>query len=306
MSPRVIIFGASGAVARAAAFEAQQRGATVFLAMRDTNKAIPGLTPEIEQERGFKRVKADLSDPKSVQDAISQSGATAAFTYIVHGVQDGLRATLDAMKKAGISHVVLLSSYTLYRHPNAKAAMNSSDFIPAAHGKVEVALVESGLAHTIIRPMYFSSNLKGEAEGVKKGEVKLLRLESVSDYIAPEDIGSVCGVKLVEHEAESEIVPLCGPDLLTQKEAWEIVAEAIGRDLTITEISEEEFIAKKEETLPSFVAHALAEYFLGDDKARYPADRYKEASANIKKYTGRDPIKLSTWIKAHKKEVFNI
>ncbi|EEU41571.1 uncharacterized protein NECHADRAFT_64746 [Fusarium vanettenii 77-13-4] len=279
MSPRVIIFGASGAVARAAAFEAQKRGATVFLAMRDTNKAIPGLTPEIEQERGFKRVKADLSDPKSVQDAVSESGATAAFTYIVHGVQDGLRATLDAMKKAGISHVVLLSSYTLYRHPNAKAALNSSDFIPAAHAK---------------------------ADGFKKGEVKLLNLGAVSDYIAPEDIGSVCGVKLVEHEAESEIVPLCGPDLLTQKEAWEIVAEATGRDLTITEISEKEFIATKKENLPGIVAHALAEYFLGDDKARYPADRYKEASANIKKYTGRDPIKLSAWIKAHKEEVFGI
>ncbi|KAL6355239.1 hypothetical protein LRP88_11488 [Fusarium phalaenopsidis] len=260
MSPRVIIFGASGAVARAAAFEAQKRGATVFLAMRDTNKAIPGLTPEIEQERGFKRVKADLSDPKSVQDAISQSGATAAFTYIVHAVQDGLRATFDAMKKAGISHVL----------------------------------------------RFHSCGPRQEAEGVKKGEVKLLRLEAVSDYIAPEDIGSVCGVKLVEHEAESEIVPLCGPDLLTQKEAWEIVAQAIGRDLTITEISEKEFIAKKEEIRPSFIAHALAEYFLGDDKARYPADRYREASANIKKYTGRDPIKLSTWIKAHKKEVFNI
>ncbi|RSL78147.1 hypothetical protein CEP51_008460 [Fusarium floridanum] len=306
MSPRVIIFGASGAVARAAAFEAQKRGAAVFLAMRDTNKAIPGLTPEIEQELGFKRVKADLSDPTSVQDAISQSGATAAFTYIVHAVKDGLRGTLDAMKKSGISHVVLLSSYTLYRHPDAKAAMNSSDFIPAAHAKVEVSLVEGGLGHTIIRPMYFNSNLKGEAEGFKKGEVKLLNLEAVSDYIAPEDIGSVCGVKLVEHEAGSEIVPLCGPDLLTQKQAWEIVAEALGRELTITEISEEEFIAKKEEVLPSFVAHALAEYFLGDDKARYPEERYKEASANIKKYTGRDPIKLSAWIKTHKEEVFGI
>ncbi|KAJ4324571.1 hypothetical protein N0V84_003850 [Fusarium piperis] len=306
MSPRVIVFGASGAVARSAAFEAQKRGATVYLAMRDTNKAIPGLTPEMEQQRGFKRVKADLSDPKSVQNAVSQSEATAAFTYIVHSAQDGMRATFHAMKTAGISHVVLLSSYTLYRHPDAKAAMNSSDFIPAAHAKVEVSLVESGLAHTIVRPMYFNSNLKQEAAGVNKGEITLLRPEAVSDYIAPEDLGSVCGVKLVDHPSESEIVPLCGPDLLSQKEAWEIVAQAIGRDLTITEISEDAFIAKKEETLPSFVAHALAEYFLGDDKARYPEERYKEASGNIKKYTGRDPIKLSAWIKAHKKELFDI
>lgn len=306
MSPRVIIFGASGAVARSAAFEAQKRGAIVHLAMRDTNKAIPGLTPEMEQQRGFKRVRADLSDPKSVQDAVSQSEATVAFTYIVHAAQDGLRATFDAMKKTGISHVVLLSSYTLYRHPNAKAAMHSSDFIPAAHGKVEVSLAESGLAHTIVRPMYFNSNLKHEAEGFKKGELTLLRLEAVSDYIAPEDVGSVCGAKLVDHPSESEIVPLCGPDLLSQKEAWEIVAQATGRDLTITEISEDEFISKKERAVPSIVAHALAEYFLGDDKARYPAERYKEASANIKRYTGRDPIRLSAWIKAHKKELFGI
>ncbi|KAM0426056.1 hypothetical protein ACHAPT_008687 [Fusarium lateritium] len=305
MSPKVIIFGASGAVARAAAIEAQKQGAAVFLAMRDTNKAISGLTPEMEQEHAFTRVKADLSDPKSVQDAISQSKATVAFTYTLSSAQDGMRATFDAMKRAGISHVVLLSSYTLYRHPDAKAAMNSSDFIPSVHARAEVALVESGLSHTIVRPMYFNSNLKEEAEGVTKGEVTLLRPEAVSDYIAPEDAGYVCGARLVEHSSESQILPLCGPDLLSQREAWEIVAKEIGRDLVIKEITEDQFIAKKEEILPSFVAHALAEYFLGDDKARYPAERYKEASTNIKRYTGREPTKITEWIRTHKKELFD-
>ena len=39
----VIIFGPTGAVGTAAAREAGKRGAKVWLAMRDTNKKIPGL-----------------------------------------------------------------------------------------------------------------------------------------------------------------------------------------------------------------------------------------------------------------------
>lgn len=89
-SVKAIIFGATGAVGRAADLEAQSRGAQVTLAMRNTKKPIPGFTPELEKKLSFTRVQADLSDPKSVQRAVSESGATVAFSYILFEAEDGL------------------------------------------------------------------------------------------------------------------------------------------------------------------------------------------------------------------------
>ncbi|KAH7124333.1 hypothetical protein EDB81DRAFT_664972 [Dactylonectria macrodidyma] len=280
-STKVIVFGAAGAVGRAAAFEAQKRGAQVILAMRDTKKTIPGLTPDIEQNRGFTRIKADLSDPRSIENAVSQSGATFAFTYIVPRAQDGMRATFDAMKNAGISYIILLSSYLLYAYPDAKTAVTGTNAIAALHAK--------------------------EAEGVERGELCLLRPDTICDYIAPEDIGSVCGAKLIEpHSAnDPQILPLCGPELLSQREAWRIVSQELGRDITIKEIDVDEFLTRQHERgLPRDIAQALADYQQQDPAFRYSGKRYKEASTNIARHSGREPTKFPAWIKAHKNELF--
>src|SRR5258707_699844 len=80
----VIVFGPTGAVGGAAALEAGKRGAKVWLAMRDTNKVVDGITDEQERDGKFVRVKADLSDPETVKQAVQLSGAKAAYVYLIH------------------------------------------------------------------------------------------------------------------------------------------------------------------------------------------------------------------------------
>lgn len=106
---KVIIFGASGDVGSVAALEANKCGAGVWLAMRDTAKTINGITREQEQQGSFIRVKPDLSDPASVEAAIQESGAKAAYFYFV-ATKDGLGGTIQAMKEPGIGYLVFLSS----------------------------------------------------------------------------------------------------------------------------------------------------------------------------------------------------
>ena len=57
---RVIVFGPTGNIGSVAAQTASKKGATVYLAMRDPKKAIPGLTKEAE-ESGFFLVSRSLS-----------------------------------------------------------------------------------------------------------------------------------------------------------------------------------------------------------------------------------------------------
>ncbi|KAF4965727.1 hypothetical protein FSARC_6510 [Fusarium sarcochroum] len=308
---KAIIFGATGAVGRAAALEAQSRGAQVILAMRDTKKPIQGLTPQLEKELGFTRVQADLSDPKSVEHAVSESGATVAFSYILFSADDGLRETYKAMKKGGIVHVILLSSIVVTANGGAEPSSKVDEVLAHVHGKAELALAESGVAYTVIRPAYFSSNIASLEDWgeVKAGQLSIAHPEAPFDYLAPEDVGALAGARIVEPPPSSGelVIDHCGPELLSQRKAWKIISEGLGMDVAINEISSGEQRKKLEERgCPPPLAKSAVERLAGLARdptvGMYEPETFKEASANFKKYTGREPTTLQNWIKKHRDE----
>lgn len=117
-SNNVLIFGGAGAVGRAAALAASKRGARVWLAMRDPSKTIPYLSTADEKTAGFQRIQADLLDPSSLKAAVTKSGVSIAFVYTIHSAKDSMKSAFEALKDAGITDVVLLSSYTV--RPSAR------------------------------------------------------------------------------------------------------------------------------------------------------------------------------------------
>ena len=123
-------------------------------------------------------------------------------------------------------------------------------FIEAAHAKTEVAMKATRLASTAVRPMYFTSNVFWYREEISQGEVGLLYPEVKFDYIAPADIGAVCGAVLAEPHFRSQherIIPLCGPVLYSQREAMGIIGRKLGREIVVRELGEEEWVEKQVE-----------------------------------------------------------
>ncbi|KAF9774555.1 hypothetical protein IL306_007419 [Fusarium sp. DS 682] len=310
-SVKAIIFGATGAVGRAAALEAQSRGAQVTLAMRNTRKPIPGFTPERERKRGFTHVQADLSDPKSVERAISGSGATVAFSYILFEAEDGLLKTYKAMKRAGITHVVLLSSFCVSENGGAKPSSEADEILAVVHGKAELALAESGIAYTVIRPAYFSSNIQmlEDWEEVKSGQLELAHPDAPFDYLAPEDVGALAGARIVEPPPTlgELIITQCGPELMSQRKAWKVVSEGLDLDIAIKEISSDEHSEKlRERGFPEPMIKSAVERLADlarDPTSLYKPDTYKEASMNFRKYTGRQPTTFAAWVGKHREEL---
>ena len=244
----VLVFGPTGAVGSAAALEAHARGAHVYLAMRDTGAEIKNFSPSDLSSPRYTRIRADLTDPDTLKQAVHQSGATTAFVYTILSSKDSMRASFSALKDAGIEHVVLLSSSSV-KGP-AEDERNMQGFIEAAHAKTEVALKASGLASTAVRPMYFSSNVFWYQSGIQQGSVELLYPEVKFDYIAPADIGAVCGAVLAEprfRAQREQVIPLCGPALYSQREAMGIIAATLGRDVLVREVGEEEWVEKQVE-----------------------------------------------------------
>ncbi|KAF9888636.1 hypothetical protein FE257_008394 [Aspergillus nanangensis] len=296
----VIVFGPTGGVASVAARAAQENGAKVFLAMRDTQKAIPGLSAEAEQEGGYQRVQADLTQPDLVAAAVQASGATRAFIYLVHGTPDHMRATLAALKSAGITFVVFLSSCAIMGEPKDVVP---SEIIPFVHAQVEISLDEIfGLNYVALRPGSFATNLLWFKKGIEIGEVKIYAPKFRFDYITPEDIGRIGGTILVQGPRNNQQkIYLYGPKIIAQEDGISVVAKSINKDVKITTITEQEAL---DQYIQAGIPKAVAEYILrkSGSTSNELTDRpcYEIGVENVQLYTGKPPTGLEDWVKANK------
>lgn len=304
MAPRydnVIVFGPTGAVGSNVALEASKRGATVWLAMRDTNKTIPGLTSE--KDGKFHRVQADLINPDSVRKAIQESKAKAAFLYVAFG-PNGLKPTLEVMKEAGVEYVVFLSSFTLEKGANIRE-ITPDAFIPYFHATVEIALEDVGLDHTALRPGSFASNPYKMGMDASKSPAELYVFENgkrMCDNIVPTDIGRVGGAVLVNRpsSASKEAIYLYGPNVITELETLNTVKDLSSKDIKVVQQTSDEWVNRmKSKGVPPPAINYMKKMSeeiesKGDTNKISPEDQ-----ANIKKYSGYEPTTLEEFIKAY-------
>jgi uncharacterized protein YbjT (DUF2867 family) len=297
----VLVFGAAGGVGRVAAKTASSQGAKVWLAMRDTNKPIPGLTADAEKEAGYTRVQADLTQRDSIQSAVSKSGATTAFVYTVMGSEDCMKTGFNALKDAGINYIVLLSSI------GVSTTSSESSFIPKLHKDTEASLHATGIKYVALRPGYFCTNLF-HTQGYQKGVLELFLPKAVHDFIAPEDIGTVAGNLLItppEKQPADNGIYLCGPKLMDMYESTAIVSEVLGHGIRIEELSEEEFRGRTK--MPKMVVDSLVSIEKMSTPPNvediYPKQFYNDGSDNVRTYAKREPTGFKAWVEAHKGEL---
>ncbi|KAJ5259326.1 hypothetical protein N7478_012307 [Penicillium angulare] len=293
-SPRtVIVFGPTGKVGSVAALTAHEEGAKVILAMRDPSKSIP-----ILDGLCIERVQADLTKPETISTAVRQTGAKHAFIYIAHGGNDGMRGSITALKNAGIESVVFLSSFTIKHDIRA---VPPTELVPYIHAQVEISLddifAENGVA---VRPGYFASNSLQMKSDCLAGEVKLPNPDALFDWIAPGDIGRVCG-SILAHGTEERVVPVVGPHKLSYHEVVAEIGRVIGKELRITKVSGEEAVQVMSDKL--HVPRHFAEWFVtnitGDSSDISNSPDYAKAVENIWKYN-KEPVTFEQWLSENK------
>ncbi|KAJ5716182.1 hypothetical protein N7493_008093 [Penicillium malachiteum] len=293
---KVIVFGATGSTGSYAALQAHQEGAQVTLAVRDPSKPIPLL-----DGIPFQKVQADLTKPETLTEAVQQAEATVAYIYAIFGTSDHMRASLAALKEAGITSIVLLSSFSVQGDP---ASIPADDFIPYVHAQVEVSLEEVfGIDNFVsIRPAFFASNILWFKAGIATGEVKHANFDALADYIPPEDIGRVAGSILVNGSSE-HVVYLAGLDELTLGGALALVSKVLGKEIKTTWVSAQEM---KADRMEQGVEEPLAQWLVTDITEHagefFTFPTYPEAMRNVKKYIKRDPIRFHQWLEENKEK----
>jgi uncharacterized protein YbjT (DUF2867 family) len=300
-----LVFGATGRVGSATALEAHKRGLAVSLALRDTAKAIPAL-----DSLELPRVRADFKDPASVAAAVEQTGAKRAFIYV--NFESDADAVVEALVKAGVEFVVLLSSATLMDDVDIRA-ISPQDFTSFVHAKVEVALDDKLGAgnYVAVRPAYFASNAFWWTKMVRDGEVKVQAPRQEVDWIVPKDIGRVSAGLLAGGPGvigQKTYVNLMGPELITLEKGIETIANVVGKEVKIKELTANEMreVFVSELGFPPPLAAHLTHSFeeMGtpgsDWHTAFYGDYFQKAKANVRKYSGYEPTTLREWAEENK------
>lgn len=304
-SEKVIVFGPTGAVGSSAALTAEKLGCEVVLAMRTIDKPIRGLSTEEENSRRFRRIKADLMDPKSVESAVKQSGAKRAFLYLAFGSQDHMRSTIEALKSAGIELVVFLSSFTVRADP---ASVPPADVIPYVHAQVELNLeaVFGKDGVVALRPGSFVGNNMQFKPGILEGEVKMYAPEAHIDNIVQEDIGRVGGTILAKGPpTDTRHIYLYGPMMKSRGDTAKAIASAIGKDAKIVGLNKEEAVEefKKAAHTPEPVIDYMIRRLTLGKEGKGELLGYSvspEEHSNVEKYSGTKATTLEEWLSANK------
>ncbi|APE37344.1 capsule biosynthesis protein CapD [Nocardia mangyaensis] len=192
--------------------------------------SVRALTRDVATARfpaGVEAVEGDLADVSSLKSALA--GVHSLFLVPRLGPDAEI---LDAARRAGVEHVVLVSSITVHTHPHLGPA--------ADNAATEKLLEASGMAWTILRPTQFASNALLWAPTIQAHHpIELPYPDASLPTIHPADIASVARVALAEPGHTGTHYALTGPEPLSARDQLATIATLLGRDIPITEITRE-------------------------------------------------------------------
>lgn len=179
--------------------------------------------------RGTEVVEGDLADAGALRSALDGVRSLFLLSRVTEADED----VLAAAARAGVAHVVLVSSITVETHPHLPAAKENQ--------AVERALLDSGMAWTILRPTQFASNTVWWADAIRgSGTVRLPYPDVGLPTIHPADIAAVARVALTGAGHRGRVHALTGPARITARQQVAAIGAVLGKPLAVEEISRAE------------------------------------------------------------------
>jgi divinyl chlorophyllide a 8-vinyl-reductase len=220
---RIFMVGATGTIGRATLKALKERGHDIVVFVR------PSSIKNLEQFSGLDARVGDVTDPASIVndgfcgekfDVIlsclaSRNGEAEDAWKIDYQAHIDL---LAAAKSAGVRQMVLLSAICVQRPRLA---------FQQAKLAFEKALIESGMAYSIVRPTAFFKSLSGQVERIQKGKPFLLFGDgelTACKPISDSDLANFIADCIDNPKLQNRILPIGGPgDAITPKQQGEML-----------------------------------------------------------------------------------
>ncbi|MFE7766334.1 SDR family oxidoreductase [Streptomyces sp. NPDC057438] len=217
---RILVTGATGTVGRQVVTELLARGHAVRALTRDASRA--ALPAEVEVVQG------DLAEPDSLVPALD--GVTGLHLITFGGayfapLETGPRI-LQLARAAGVRRITVL-------HGGGPTPLE------------DAVRADDGVDWTVLMPVEFMANALEWADGiVASDEVREPFVSRLSAMVHEGDIGAVAAVALTEKGHAGQEYVITGPELLTVGDKVDAIAAARGREIALTELTEEQAVAQ--------------------------------------------------------------
>jgi uncharacterized protein YbjT (DUF2867 family) len=268
----ILVTGATGNVGR----ELVGRLVSARRPVRALVRGAEALPPGVEIARG------DLDQPESMTRALQ--GVRRVFLLGGHRDMAGL---LDAIRRAGVEHVVLLTSRSVVggSPTNAIASMWMGS---------EAAVRSSRVPWTILRPSGFMSNALRWLPQLRAGDVIRAPFpDAPIAVIDPGDVAAVAAEVMTSERHHERSHSLSGPEALVPADQVRLLAAALGRDLRFEGQPDAEAREELGKSFPPSFVEAFFRFFAGgefDDSLVVPA---------VEEITGRPARTFAQWARTH-------
>ena len=217
MSSPILVIGALGNIGTEVVRQILARGGKVRAADMDVNKLRERFGEAVEA------VRFDFTDPSTFDETFK--GVKRMF-YMrpphITNIQRDMAPSMDAAKRAGVTHVVFLSLI----------GIENTTYVP--HYKVETYLKAINMQTTFLRCSFFMQNLNTthRREIKERNEIFVPVGKAKTAFIDARDIGAVAAVTLLEDGHAGMNYDLTGSQRLDYWEVASIMSEILGRRIT--------------------------------------------------------------------------
>lgn len=275
MAERILVTGATGTIGRELVRLLSERGAAVVAGVTSEDKA------SALESQGVRAEVFSYSDAESLGRIMEGKARVFLLLPFTEGMKRWGLAALDAAKAAGVAHVVRSS---------ALLADTEAHFqLGKVHGGVDLALEESGLSFTILRPNVFMQNyaLRLSGEIREKNRFSLPEADNRTSFIDARDIAACAATVLLdpaEHAGRTYL--LTGPEALSNMDVAAILSAEAGREIAYRPLSEEQ---AREKWMSAGLPEWSANMLLG--LARQVREGVTGmVTGAVKHLSGRDPV----------------
>lgn len=213
----ILVTGASGKTGRRCIAQLVEKGAAVRGLVRRQDAA-----RELEAAGARDVVIGDMFAPDVIDAALAGASQVLHICPPMHPREDELAMEMIARAKAaGVAHFAMWS--VLHPHVDVPHHRRKQ--------KAEAALIESGLAFTILQPGRYMQHLETvwktvRDEGVHAFPFSTKRLFSL---VHLDDLAAAAATVLTAPGHANAIYELAGPQALSQEDCAQIIAQALGR-----------------------------------------------------------------------------
>lgn len=246
-------------------------------------RAVVGEPGAVGAPAGAELFCGDMSSAADVERALT--GVQRAFLEMS---DDDGRAFAAGAARAGLGHVVLLSSFsTFVSLPNGRA-----NCVRERYRAGEQALTRARLASTFLRCAVFDDDLLRWTTAISEGVVRAPFPDVRVALVDPADVAAAAAAVLAAPAPEPGAYVLTGPEQLSTRDAVGVLSAVLDRPLTLDDLSFDDALAYFPEETPDLVRRSVLE-MMGE------AASGLAPTTDVEHLTGRPARSFRDWASDH-------